>query len=382
MTARLGDRALFPDLAFRSFLAHCAVSPPSLPVRAAVRDVLDRTARDGHVAVPAAMAEREALRAALAALVGASPDEIGLAPNTSTGVVTVAFGLDWKAGDRVVVFDGEFPANVTPWQQAAATFGLGVVRLPIPTGGDLGALEGALKGGVRLVAVSQVQFQTGLAMPLAEMGALCRRYGAELFVDAIQGVGCVPLDVEAAGVDYLACGGHKWLMGVEGTGFLYVRRSRPLVPRLAGWLSHDSPVDFLLGGPGLLRYDKPLRTRADMVEGGVQNAAGQAGLLAAVRILHELGVERIFAHVQRLHDAIEPLFVERGYTSLRSPSVAGRSGILAFRPPPGIAASSVPPLLRARGVGLTAPDGCVRVAPHWPNSALEIEVLGAALTDP
>ncbi len=107
---------------------------------------------------------------------------------------------------------------------------------------------------MRLVAVSAVQFQTGLSMPLAEIGALCRAHGAELCVDAVQAVGVVPMDVEALGLDYLACGAHKWLLGLEATGFLYVRRERQpsLRPALAGWLSHEDAVSFLLEGPGKL----------------------------------------------------------------------------------------------------------------------------------
>ena len=128
-TPRIGDRALFPDLAARSYLAHCAISPVSTPVRTAVDAVTASYARAGVGALGQWMEQRARLRQALGALIGATGDDIGLVANTTTGIVDIAFSLPWRAGDRVVVFDGEFPANVTPWVQAARTFGAEVVRV-------------------------------------------------------------------------------------------------------------------------------------------------------------------------------------------------------------------------------------------------------------
>jgi selenocysteine lyase/cysteine desulfurase len=388
LTARPGDRALFPDLVARSYLAHCAIAPVSAPVRTAVDAVTASYARSGVGALGQWLDQRATLRISVAALLGVAPEDVAFVANTTTGVVDIAFSLPWHAGERVVVFDGEFPTNVTPWTQAAATFGLEVVRLPLAgfgLGGDpvadgegLARLEAELRRGVRLVAVSAVQFQTGLAMPIAAMATLCHTYGAELFVDAIQGLGVVPLDL--TGVDYLACGSHKWLMGIEGCALLYVAPSRvgALVPRLAGWLSHEDPVGFLFRGPGALSYDRPFRARADVFEGGAANGAGLAALGAAVDVIRAVGVTETYAHVQRWHDAIEAPLVDRGFTSLRSPTPGGRSGILALRPPPGIDAAGLVAPLGVRGVVLSAPDGCLRIAPSWPNALDEVpDVLAA-----
>src|SRR5699024_5338312 len=151
--------------------------------------------------------------------------------NTSAGVLAIAQGLDWHRGDRIVLFDGEFPTNVTPWQQAARRHDLELVWLRAEDfradrAAALERFERELERGVRLVALSAVQFTTGQRMPLEAMGALCRAHGTEFFVDAIQAVGIVPLDVEAMHVDYLASGSHKWLMAPEGIGFLYVAPER------------------------------------------------------------------------------------------------------------------------------------------------------------
>ncbi len=383
----LGDRSLFPDLEPAVYLNHAAVSPPSSAVRAAVREVLDAYARQGVGAVMRWVEQRERLKQRLAALIGAAPSDLGLVANTTTGVLDVALCLPWRPGQGVVVFDGEFPTNVTPWQQAARTFDLRLHRLPLSGFGDgsgdgLARVEATLAaGGVRLIAVSAVQFQTGLGMPLAQLSALAHAHGAQLFVDGIQAVGVVPIDVRAQGIDYLAAGSHKWLMGLEGCGFLYVapERAGALVPRIAGWLSHEEPLSFLFDGPGHLRYDRPVRASADFVEVGAPNTAGFAALEASVALLSELTIPAIHAHVQAYHDALEPGLIARGFRSLRASAPGARSGILSARPPEALDDRAVVAGLADHGVAVTNPDGIVRFSPHWPNGLHEIPAILSAL---
>jgi len=244
----------------------------------------------------------------------------------------------------------------------------------------LGRLRAELSRGARMVAVSAVEFQTGLRMPVEAMATLCHEAGAELFVDAVQACGAVPLDVGAAGIDYLAAGSHKWLMGPEGGGFLYVSPDRvgALRPNVAGWLSHEDPVGFLLRGPGLLRYDRPVRRRADFLEGGNVNTAGLAGLEASIDLLLALGVPSIFAHVNGILDALEGPLVARGFRSLRSRDPRQRSCTLSLLPPPGVDVIELQRLLGLRGVSCSTPDGVLRFTPHWPNDAGQVGPLLAA----
>ena len=370
---RLGDRGLFPALGPFAYLNHAAISPPSSEVRRALDAMLDAYARDGLMAFMEWRAQRERLRGRLAALIGAAPEQIALMPSTTRTVVDTALCVPWKAGDRVVCFRGEFPTNVTPWQRAAATFGLDLVMLEAEAFRSevgLETLARELERGVRLVALSAVQFQTGLAMPVAAITELAHAAGAEVFVDGIQAIGVLPFDVEALGVDYLGCGSHKWLMGTEGAAFLYVRRQGSLVPRVAGWLSHEDPVKFLFEGPGELRYDRPLRAEASFLESGAVNGLGFAALEASVAAIESLSVEAIFAHVQRYHDELEPALVARGFTSERH--ATQRSGILSVRPPAGLDLPALAHELREHGVACTNPDGRLRFAPHWPNGLGEV----------
>lgn len=391
MKARLGDRGLFPDLEPKVYLNHAAIAPMSTAARSGLMQAASLIARDGLGAFRPLLAQRGRLRATLAGLVGAESEDVALVLNTSAGLTALALCMPWRPGDRVVLFEGEFPANVTPWQQAVATFGLDPVYLPIadlarPDGPDFGRLDAALADGARLVAISAVQFQTGLRTPLGEIAARCHARGAELAVDAIQAVGCCPIDVEALGVDYLVCGGHKWLMGPEGAGFAWARpdKAAALVPRTAGWLSHEAATDFLFE-PGKLRYDKPIQRRLGFLEGGAQNAIGYAALEGAVQALVEIGVEAIFEHVQRWHDAVDGPMSARGFRSNRAPDRARRSGILTWRPPDDLTAVQLADALERRGVACSTPEGLLRFSPHWPNALEEAETaLGAvdeALTE-
>ena len=384
---RFGDRRLFPHLKARAYLNHAAVSAPSAAVEQAITATLQAYRDEGFGAVMPHLEQRERLRTTLGRLVGASSDEIGFVANTTTGVIDIAHSFAWTPGDRIIVFRGEFPANVTPWQRAAERFGLELVFVELEgffgpgSGPGLEDLERELRAGAAMVAVSAVQFQTGLPMPLAQIGALTRQHGAALFVDAIQACGVAPIDVGTMGIDFLTCGGHKWLMGVEGSAFVYVRheRARQLRPDLAGWLSHEDPVAFLTRGAGHLRYDRGFRANASQFEVGALNALGFAGLEASVDLLLELGIEAIHDHVRAYLDLLRPSLHERGWTLALHRDRSVGSGILSARPPAGLEVTALAEALRNQGIAVSTPDGWLRFAPHWPNDPVtEIPmILGA-----
>ncbi|MEZ4448072.1 MAG: aminotransferase class V-fold PLP-dependent enzyme [Nannocystaceae bacterium] len=384
---RLGERALFSDLEADVYLNHAAVSPPSLRVRRAIRACAGDYGRRGLGGYFAWADQRVRLRQELARLIGARAEDIALTSGTSAGIMAIALSFPWRRGDRVLLFTGEFPANTTSWQRAAELFGLEIVWVPVAAflrdlGEGLEAFDAALaRGPVRLVAVSAVQFRSGLRMPLAALAGRCRARGAELFVDAVQAAGVAPLDVVADDIDYLAGGAHKWLMGMEGAGYLYVRPDRvaALSPATAGWLSHEEPIRFLVEGSGHLRYDRPLRRRADVFEGGGLNALGHAALGASLSAITTIGRAAIFDHVQAYHDALEPALLDRGLQSLRAADPDARSGILSVAAPPGRDIIGLHRALTHRGIACSLPDGVLRFAPHWPNHQDEIPRVLAAL---
>jgi len=384
----LGDRALFPELA-DVYLGWAAIAPASTLVRRQVDAFLADYARGGLGGFGRWLGQRPRLKERAAAFIGAEAADLAFCQSTTQGIIAIARSIDWQPGDRVILFDGEFPANVTPWQRVAVDFGLELVTVPLAPffrshDEGLAALDHELAKGARLVAVSAVQFQSGLRMPTEAIARACHAAGAELFVDAIQALGIVPLDVgrgSDAAIDYLATGGHKWLAGLEGAGFVYVAPNRveALQPRMAGWLSHQGALDFLLAGPGHLRYDRPVRHSADFLEPGAQSHVGLAALEAGLAPLAALGPAAIHGHVQALHDRYEAIFREHGFGSLRTEELAGRSGILSFECPEGVDPIALQRGLREEGIVVAIPDGLIRVAPHWPNDLAECERVAAAL---
>jgi selenocysteine lyase/cysteine desulfurase len=381
-----GDKRLISRLEAKAYLNYAAIAPATEPVSRAVRELLDDYARVGNAALSKWLARREALRAQLGVLVGASADHIALAVSATSALGDLALCLPWQPGDGVLVGEGEFPGNVSPWQNAAQLFSLDVQFLPkLRTRDDdefLSALEARLRAKrVRLVALSAVQFQTGIRAPLEAVVRLCRAYGAELAVDAIQALGVVPLDVTALDIDYLAGGAHKWLMALEGAGFLYAKPNciRRLVPRTANWLSHEEGIRFLFEGPGMLRYDRPIKESIQFMEGSSASGVGYAALEAALECILQLGVPAIFEHVTGYLDELEAGVIARGLRSLRPRDLARCSGILSFEPPAGLTAAGVIAALREREVYATMPDGLVRLAPHFPSSRDEIPLVLSAL---
>jgi cysteine desulfurase / selenocysteine lyase len=385
--AEFGSRRLFPDLRARAYLAHAAISPPSLPVMAAAQEVCAGFAREGIPGIVAAKAQAELARERFASLIGTAPAHIARVGNTSAGVIAVAQGLRWRAGQRLLVIEGEFPTNVAPWLEVARERQLEVCSVPLELfmgdhAAGLERIEQELRRGLRLLAVSAVQFANGLRMPLEALGALCQRYGCLFFVDAIQAVGATPLQVEELGIDFLACGAHKWLMGILGAGFLYVRPTAQaeLDPRGIGWMSLRDPERFLFADQGPVPFGAPLGSGPAVLEPGSLPFAALAAVAAGMGLLLALGVPAIHAHVNGYIDRIEPHFLARGFRSLRAPGASGRSTILSLVPPAGVPLARVLSLLTDAGIVATAPAGMLRLAPHWPNAAgAEADLIQASL---
>ena len=330
-----------------------------------------------------ALATREALRADLATLVGGRKEDIAFTPNTTFGVHLAARAIDWQAGDNVFVFDGEFPANIIPWQNAAKDYGLNLHTL------SLKPFSTSLAEGVdsvetyakahppRVIALSAVQFQTGLRLPLKALAEIAHRHHGELCVDGIQALGAVPIAVDVDDVDYLTAGGHKWLMGIEGAGFMYVseRAQKRWSPKMSGWLGVENGLDFLSEGANHLNYEAPLQKNAAALEVGTFSNLGLAALSVSIPIINDAGSAHIFETIQRYHNALEKELVALGFRSLRHPEAAGRSGILSVLPPATKNAKDVWQALLDQGISCAFPDGHIRFAPHFTNSRSEVDTI-------
>ena len=166
--------------------------------------------------------------------------------------------------------------------------------------------------GARLLAISYVQFMSGFRADLEAIGAICGRRGVIFFVDAIQGLGAFPLDVNKCKIHALAADGHKWMLGPEGCGILYVRRDvQDLIePVEFGWTNIANFADYA-------NRDMRLRPDAGRYECGTLNTIGIFGLRAAIQLLLEVGIERIRPVVQGLGDRIHAGVKARGYEPMQ-----------------------------------------------------------------
>ena len=296
-----------------------------------------------------------------ARLINAAEDEIALMPNTTTGLNVAARALPLGAGDVVLTFDGEFPANIYPW---LARGGEGIVleRIPRTVEGwpDEARLHERLADpAVKAVAVSLTQFSNGYTLDLAALSRATRALGKWLVVDAIQAVGQVPIDVQATPVDFLACGAQKWLLSPWGTGFLYVRRALigTITPTFAGWAAFQGTDDY----SQLTAYNPepwPDARRFELITLPVQDFAA---MNASVGLLLEVGVSAIAAHLRSLHAPIIAWAEANGATITSAPGARG-CGILCLRPRGDVPAAYQ--RLQGHGVMCSLREGAVRLSPH------------------
>lgn len=363
-----------------AYLNNASTGPLPESALRALADFDARRAEPWTIGAEAQFGTVERSRELIARLVGASPGEIALMSNTSYGLNLAAHALPLAAGDRVLTSDREFPSNIYPWMALART--RGVVFERVPCAGrvvDEDAIVAALdRPGVRLLVLSWVSFETGHAIDLARIGRACRARGIHFVVDAIQGVGALPLDLRSLEVDILACGCQKWLVSPWGTGFVYVREG--LVPALepsdVGWMSVRNSDDFTR----LLDYDFTYRDDARRFEVVTLPYQEFAAVNAALELFFEVGVatasSRIARHVDRL------LAWAAGRPDVRvisSAAPAHRSGIVALVPADAAAASAA---LTAAGVVHSLREGAIRLSPHWFTPAAHVERALEVLEDP
>jgi cysteine desulfurase/selenocysteine lyase len=356
------------------YLNHAAIAP--LPRRAVDRVAalaLD-VAATGDRHFPERNRVYEEVRAMAARLMGAgAAHEVAFVENTSTGLSLVAQGIGWRPGDNVVGTACEFPSNAYPWMQLGAR---GVEHRAIPERDgrvDTGELIAAIDERTRAVALSWVEYANGFRFDLAAVAAACRARGALFVVDVIQGLGALALDVERDQVD-VACGAaHKWLLGPEGIGLLYVsdRVVDRLPPVRAGWRSMrdieawtDLAIDWAAGAK---RY-----------ESGTLNGFGIHALAGSLEILLALGPEAVERRVLALADRAGRGLAELGFELVSSRRPGETSGIVAAVHP-RLPAPALVERLAGRGVIVATRAGRLRVSPHVYNTEEEIDRFLATL---
>ena len=305
-------------------------------------------------------------------LLNCQPDEVALVGPTSLALSFVAAGLNFCKGDNVLIYHDDYPSNVYPWMALAArgvevrllnTRGLGVIR-PID-------VMGQVDENTRLVALASGHFISGFRLEHEAIGKFLRERGILFCLDAIQTLGAFPTTVE--NVDFLAADAHKWLLGPCGAGILYVRRElqKKINPPIYGWHNVRSP-NFVA------QEQIVFRNGAVKYEAGTHNLVGLVGLIAAMELALEIGVENISAELLRKRTWLVPALQAKGFTVLNADvKTENASSIVSFYQNgkdlaalnQKLADAEIVASLRTNRAG----QNFIRLSPHFYNTDAELQ---------
>lgn len=370
-------RQLFPITQQYVYLNHAAVAPYSTLVANAIHNITTDITEHGSVHWSNWLATVNEVRHNIARLVNTQAANIAFVRNTSDGISIAANGLAWQPGDNVVSCNIEFPANIYPWMRLAEQ-GVELRLAPAQNGRiEPEALFALVDSRTRVIALSWVQFASGYRADLKTIGQFCRDKDLLFCVDAIQGLGALQLDVEADLVDTFAADTHKFLMGPEGVGVLYLsdRALARIKPSVVGWMSvkdwwncFDPQFDYKLD------Y-QPTATR---FECGTLNTIGLYGANAAVKLMLEVGAAQIEEYLLNLSEYLRTGLAELGFELVGGQQRQELSAIVCGRPPKQNPEQLYHQLVKENII--CAPrGGCLRISPHFYNDQTDIDRLLKAL---
>lgn len=356
-------RALFPVTGHSAYLLNAAQSPLNTRSRAALDQYLDWAATD----TDARPEVRVPLRRLLSELLGGLASNYAITTSTGTGISTVAAGMTWRPGDNVVLPAGEHWNSTFPWFNLVSQ---GVeVRTVQPDGENrvlVGELARSVDDRTRVISVTAVRFDTGFRSDLKALSRLAHAHDAILVVDGTQCAGASVMNVVDDGIDVLACGGFKWLMGLAGTGFMYVSdRARAMIaPVSPGMFAAEHSFSEL-------KFHQDARC----YETGTVAYALMHGWTAGLNLIKELGISKIAARNHQLTDRIIAGLKDTKYRIL-SPvdTIEERSAIVVFSAEDSATNNAVFGRMSKAGVQLSVRHGSIRVSPNFFNSECEIDL--------
>ncbi len=383
--ARRTLRELMPVSKRYAYFDHAAVGPIPRPTAQAIQRWTDQSLFQGDVCWPEWSAGAARLRISAAKLLDCQSSEIALIPNTTFGINMIAQGYRWSGSpctESVVVLSNEFSSNLLPWL-ALERRGVEVRRVPVDESGvvSLDALCDAIDGTTRLVAVSWVGYFSGFRMDLAKLCERVHHAGAQLFVDAIQGLGVFSLNTREIPIDYLAADGHKWMLGPEGAGLLFIRQKNleRLEPLMQGWGSLQMAGQFQTS-------NMVLKNDASRYEGGSANHVGQLGLAESLQVLLDHGcnladnpiADAVLENAANIEEGLKSIGanVFRAKSSVQSENEL--SGIVTFEVA-GADPNELRRYLLQEEIVVSVRHGRLRVATHAYNDQDDIQRLITAV---
>ena len=309
--------------------------------------------------------EREgAARAAFAGLVNADPDEIAVTTSLSAGVSALASGLRYAGRSKIVTTELEFPTVGQIWH-AQESRGARVVHVP------LDQFEQAIDDDTAVVSITHVSYRTGEMIDVQAVVRLAHERGALVLLDAYQSAGSVPLDVKELGVDFLAAGTVKYLLGSAGLAFFYCRREilERAWPTATGWFADEDIFAMDI-------HDYSPAQTARRFQAGTPPIPSIYAGIAGIELIESIGIEETREHVLNLNAHLIAGVDELGGTVV-TPKKRKRHGALIC-----VKSTDVDELVAALGrwgIVTSERDGNVRISPHAYNSLEDIDLVLEAL---
>jgi len=361
-------RSLFPITSQKIYMNHAAISPLSVRVTDRLEEYIDVRSFGSIDNFEHADALRNHTRQMLAKMIHTQPEQIAFVQSTSEGLNHLVNGLTWNPGDEVLTTDYEFPSNVYPFLNLEKRFGVKVVFTPNRDGKILiEDIESRISEKTRLLTISFVEFSNGFRNDLETIGRICKENGTIFSVDGIQGIGAIPIDVQKYNIDFLSNGGHKWLMGMMGAGFMYIapKLFERLIPAYTGWLAVENAWDFF-------DYRLDLLPDAKRFEYATVNFMGISALSASVELLLEAGIENIETHLLKLGAQLVNGLENAGMVFMGAREKQYWSGIFSFS---GKKIEKLYEYFMKENIVVSLRNGMIRIAPHFYNTKEEISEL-------
>lgn len=368
-------RSLFPATERLAYLNSAAVSPVPTIAMDAVMSQLRDVSLNGSANFNDWVDTKNRARGLVAEMLNVRPEQIAFMRNTSDGFSSVANGLRWQAGDNIVTFEREFPANYYAWRRIRDAFGVELRFCPERDGRiDIEEFVGLIDANTKVVSISAVQYGSGFNADLERIGRAAKAVDGLFCVDIIQGFGAMPFDLPAQFVD-VACGAsHKWLCAPEGCGIMYVsdRARERMEPTSVGWISVETPWDFE-------DREQPFKSSALAWESGTGAASLFYGLEQSLKLLHETGAANIAGYLSELTGYLCDRLGGTDYDIVSSREAGERSQIVCIKHRNGLPVNEISAALEKAGVVVSPRSDRLRIAPHFYNNREDIDRLIDAL---
>jgi selenocysteine lyase/cysteine desulfurase len=312
-----------------------------------------------------------------ALLINASPEDIILTSSTTHGINIFANGITLPGNDCNVAFlDTEFPSAVYPWLNQERLGRVRAYSIPSDKGyaNETIIKRALLENNIRVFTISIVQF-LGYRYNIRSISEFCRKHNIFLVVDAIQGAGICPIDVQQMGIDYLSAGNQKWLMSPAGTGFTYIspKYREYITPTYTGTTSVNYNFE------NFLDYKLDFKNSGAAYENSTLNTLGLIGMNEVIRHFLEIGIENIFTHILELQDRFIETVDKNMYRIESDLSPEHRSNILLFSFLDQTRNKLICQQLALKNLHIALREGYLRLSPHIYNNATDIDTLTTEL---